>query len=447
MAEAGREPGRISKSTVRRVVASSFIGTTLEYYEFFVFASASALIFNKLFFPSFSPVVGVLASFATFAVGFIARPVGSVVLGAVGDRLGRKRALVLSMLLMGVSTVLIGLLPTYSSIGFLAPLLMVLLRLVQGFALGGEWGGAALMLVENAGPRRRFSMGSVVNMGTPGGLILSTAVVSASVAATGEHFESWGWRIPFLLSGLLVVAAYYIRNSLEETPEFARTMAAMAEPVRVPIAEVLRAGWRSVLKIFLVCGAANAVYFIVATYTLTYATTDLGLPQQTTLNAQLLAALIYVVTIPLYGRLADRIGPAKVVAIGCTISVLSAFAYFPLISTGNLALILVAMTIGLAAAHAAIQAPQAGMFTDEFPVRVRYSGLAFSQSMPTAIIGGTSPFIATALVEATGSTLPVAGYMAVFGLIGLVTALLWDRGSRSAGKRDLAASTKEEITL
>ncbi|QII07285.1 MHS family MFS transporter [Rhodococcoides fascians A25f] len=437
---------QVDKQTVRRVVSSSFIGTTLEYYEFFIYAAASALVFNKIFFPSFSPVVGVLASFATFAVGFVARPIGSIVLGSMGDRLGRKRALVLSMVLMGVSTVAIGLLPSYGTIGFLAPLLLVLFRLVQGFALGGEWGGAALMLVENARPERRFSMGSVVNMGTPGGLILSTAVISATVSFTGDNFETWGWRVPFLLSAVLVLAAYYIRSKLEETPEFRQSLSEVKRPVRVPIRAVLRRGWRQVLQIFLICGAANAVYFIVATYTLSYATSELGIPRQEVLYAQLAAAFVYVVAIPAYGRLADKIGPAKVVAIGCGLSALFAFFYFPLISTGNLFLIFIGMTFGLSAVHAAIQAPQAGMFTDKFPVRVRYSGVAFSQALPTAIVGGTSPFIATALFSATGSTTPIAAYMATFAVIGFVTALTWNRteGKKTMVVEDDSATGRPE---
>lgn len=432
MSDSSTAAKQVSKKTVRRVVASSFIGTTLEYYEFFVFAAASALIFNKIFFPSFSPIAGTLASFATFAVGFLARPVGSVILGAMGDKLGRKRTLVLSMLLMGGATVAIGLTPTYDSIGWFAPLILVLLRIVQGLALGGEWGGAALMLVENAGPKRKFTMGSVVNMGTPGGLILSTGVLSVTVALTGNNFETWGWRIPFLLSAVLVGIAYYIRHKLEETPEFTETMAKMKTPVRAPIVEVFRTNWRNVVKIFFICAAANAVYFIVATYTLTYATTTHNLARQDLLMAQLYAALIYVVAIPLYGRLADRIGPAKVIMIGCALNTVFAFLYFPLVDSGQIFLVFAAMAFGLSAIHSAIQAPQAGMFAEKFPVRIRYSGVAFSQALPTAIVGGTSPLIATALVSATGSTIGIAIFMAGFALIGFITALLWHRGHAPA---------------
>jgi MHS family shikimate/dehydroshikimate transporter-like MFS transporter len=435
----------VDRATLRRVIASSFTGTTLEYYEFFVYATMAALIFNHQFFPTIDPVAGMLASFATFAVGFIARPIGGILLGALGDRLGRKKTLVWSLLLMGGSTVAIGFIPSYATIGVWAPVLLVLMRILQGLALGGEWGGAALMLVENAPRGRRFAMGSVVNMGTPGGLVLSTGVIAICVAATGDAFDQWGWRIPFLFSAVLIAIGWYIRNKVGETPEFRRVMqeAEVRKPARTPIREVLRSHWRDIARIFLICSPSNAVYFIVATYTLNYATSAQGLNRDSLIAAQFVAAAIYLVVLPFWGMLADRIGPLKVIMAGCVISALFAFPYFMLLESGSLLLTFVGMAFALIFIHGTLQAPQAGLFAERFDVRIRYSGVAFGQALPTAIVGGTAPFIATLLYSLTGTTYLISAYMLFFALVGAVTTYRWKRSPDPAPEGTPTAVVRE----
>jgi len=400
---------------------SSFAGTTLEWYDFFIYGTTAALVLGELFFPKVSDVAGVLASFATLAVGFAARPLGSVLLGHFGDRIGRKKMLVTSLLGIGIATVLIGCLPTYSQIGAAAPVLLVLLRLCQGIALGGEWGGAALMSIEHAPRNRRGLFGSATQMGAPAGMLLASGAVSVASAVSGDEYATWGWRLPFLASAVIVVVGMVIRMRLAESPEFQRAVD-HRERVRLPIAQVLRRDWRAVLLGAGMSGANNAIYYTVATYTLAYATAHLGIGQDAVLHHVTLVGAVYLVTVPLFGALADRVGLRRQVAIAALAGAAIIIPYFMLIDTGNTLVILLAMVVALAIVQSAAYAPQPAIYAGLFRPEVRYTGASLSYALPTTVIGGTAPFVGTALYAWTGSNTPFALYIAALGVLATVCA-------------------------
>ncbi|MGF6779276.1 MFS transporter [Paraburkholderia sp. GAS334] len=408
-----------------KIIVASFSGTTLEYYDFFIYGTMAALVFKQLFFPSYSPLVGTLAAFATFAVGFFSRPLGSVLFGYWGDKLGRRRTLIISLLLMGASTVAIGLLPTFGSIGVFAPILLVALRLLQGLAMGGEWGGAALMLVENSPPERKGLIGSAVQMGAPGGLILASGVTTISGWVSGSEFLIWGWRIPFLASLVLLLIAFWIRMGIDETREFEALQASQKkmEP-KVPIVDVFRRNWKDLFLAFGMAAPSNSVFYIATIYTLSYSSSHLGMSRGTVLNALLLASTIPLITIPMFGWISDRVGHWRMVAFGSLSSFVSSFLYFHMLDRASMGWTLGAMAILLAINHASLQAPQAALFSSRFDVSVRYTGISLSQSIPTTIIGGTIPFLATLLFSLSGGTTLIAAYMAALGVFGFVCAWL-----------------------
>ncbi|MDF2444534.1 MAG: hypothetical protein JWR01_2737 [Subtercola sp.] len=381
----------------RRLVLSAFFGTTIEFYDFTVYGTLAALVFAELFFPGSDPVVGVLSAFATLAVGFLARPLGSIVFGWFGDRIGRQKTLMVAMMLMGAGTVAIGLLPTYAAIGVFAPILLTLLRFIQGIAIGGEWAGAALMLVESAKPRRRNFIGSFVQTGGPAGLILATAAVSASVAISGDQFLSWGWRLPFLGSFVLVIVALYIRHKVEENPVVAAILAKPENLSKVPVGEVVRRHWRTILLGGGIAAVGNAVVYLVITYTLSFGTTTLGYQRQDLLNTLLLASFLYVVGIPFFGWVTDKVGPLRVLLFGTITAAGFVFVYFAALRTGSTLIVFLAMAFWLALTHASLQAPLPALFASKFPVRVRYTGAALTYALPTTVVGGTLPFVATLL--------------------------------------------------
>ena len=430
-----------ARAQSRRASVSSFIGTTLEWYDFFVYGTTAALVFGKLFFPDVSHVAGLLASFATLAVGFAARPLGGVLLGHFGDRLGRKRILVLSLLGIGVSTVLIGCLPSYDRIGAAAPALLVVLRLCQGIALGGEWGGAALMSIEHAPRHRRGLFGSATQMGAPGGMLLASGAVSVASAISGDAYGAWGWRLPFLASAVIIVVGLVIRLRLAESPEFRRTVADR-ERTRLPIARVLRHDWRTVLLGAGMSGANNAIYYTVATYTLAYATGHLGISQDAVLHHVTLVGAVYLVTVPLFGALADRVGLRRQVALAALAGAVIIVPYFLVIDTGNTLVILVAMVVALAVVQSAAYAPQPAIYAALFRPEVRYTGASLSYALPTTLIGGTAPFIGTALYAWTGGNMAFAIYIAALGILATACAVTaryaHETPARTAGKTETA---------
>ncbi|NGY63380.1 MHS family MFS transporter [Lentzea sp. NEAU-D13] len=425
---------------IKKVVGASLIGTTVEWYDFFLYGSAAALVFNKLFFPTADPLTGTLLAFTTYAIGFLARPLGGVVFGHFGDRLGRKKLLVLSLLLMGGATMLMGVLPTYASVGVLAPLLLTLLRLVQGFALGGEWGGAVLIVSEHGDPARRGFWASWPQAGVPCGNLLATAVLAvlASVQSDAD-FLAWGWRIPFLLSGVLVVIGLWIRLSVSESPIFlaaqekvAQEKAQQKSDVRekAPVLELLKHNWREVLIAMGARFAENVSYYVITAFILVYVVTGLGLSKSVGLNAVLIASAVHLVTIPVWGHLSDRFGRRSVYLVGAVGMGAWIFAFFALLDTKDPVLITLATTVGLVL-HGAMYGPQAAFFSELFGTRVRYSGASVGYQLASIAAGALAPLIATALLKAYGSSFPIAVYVVITCVI-TVVAVLMARETRGA---------------
>jgi metabolite-proton symporter len=422
-------PQTPAASSVRRVIVASLIGTSLEWYDFFVYGTAAALVFNKLFFPSFDPLVGTLLAFTTYAVGFIARPLGGVVFGHYGDKLGRKNVLVVTLLLMGIATFLIGLMPTYATIGVWAPLLLVALRFVQGLGLGGEWGGAVLMTLESGDPSRRGLNASWPQVGVPFGLLLANGVLSLMGAVTSDSaFLSWGWRVPFLLSGLLVVVGLWIRLSLAESPLFAEVAQTDAK-AEAPIVEVLR---RYPRRVALAVGArvgVDVAFYTFVLFITTYVATYLKLPRNYALNAVLIAAAIQVVAIPFFGHLSDRFGRRPVYLAGAVGAAVWVFVFFALLDTGRFALILLAAVVALIL-HAAMYGPQAAFITEMFPTKVRYSGASIGYQLAGILGGALAPIISVALLDRFDTSIAVSVYAVAMVAVTLVCVLLAPETSR-----------------
>ncbi len=413
----------LQQRSVIRVVVASFIGTTIEWYDFFLYGTAAALVFNKLFFPNFDPLAGTMAAFGTYAVGFFARPVGGIVFGHFGDRLGRKSMLVTTLTLMGVATFLIGLLPTYDQVGVLAPVLLVVLRFIQGFGVGGEWGGAVLMAVEHGHRGRRGLYASWVQAGVPAGLLLATAVFQLFSLLPDAAFLKWGWRVPFLLGIGLLAVGLFIRLKVLESPLFDE-LRKRQPPVRVPILEVIRRYPKNVLLAVGARFAENGCFYIFTVFVLTYATVQLGLAKSTILNAVLLASGVQFLLIPLFGVLSDRRGRRPVYLGGAIALALFAFPFFWLIDTSHSGMIVLAVIIGLAV-HAAMYAPQAAFFSELFGTEVRYSGASFGYQLASPLAGGLAPLIATSLLESAGGRpWPVAVYLIVLSAITVVSVWL-----------------------
>jgi metabolite-proton symporter len=411
-------------TSITHVAVASFVGTAIEWYDFFLYGTAAALVFNKLFFPGFDPLVGTVLAFATFAVGFVARPVGGVVFGHYGDRIGRKAVLSLTLLIMGVATFAIGLLPTYAQIGVGAPILLVTLRLVQGFGLGGEWGGAVLMATEHAPPGRRGFYGSWPQTGAPAGLLLSTGVFALASRLPEDAFLRWGWRIPFLVSVALVGVGTFIRVRLAESPEFSRVKERRTE-ARLPILEVLRHHRRSVALSMGARLAENAFFYVYTTFVLAYATAQVHVTRQTVLTGVLIASALDLVAIPVFGLLSDKIGRRPVYMFGAFFSALFVVPFFLLVGTGQPALVALAIVIGVTVGHAAMYGPQASFFSELFGARVRYSGASLGYQLASVLAGGLSPMIAAGLLAwAHGAFWAIAVYMVVLAAVTLGSVFL-----------------------
>ncbi|WP_434447833.1 MFS transporter [Lentzea sp. E54] len=421
---------------IKKVVGASLIGTTVEWYDFFLYGSAAALVFNKLFFPTADPLTGTLLAFTTYAIGFLARPLGGLVFGHYGDRLGRKKLLVLSLLLMGGATMLMGVLPTYASVGVLAPLLLTFLRLVQGFALGGEWGGAVLIVSEHGDPKRRGFWASWPQAGVPCGNLLATGVLAVLAAVQSDaDFLAWGWRIPFLLSGVLVVIGLWIRLSVSESPVFLAAQAKAAkekgpEPEKAPALQLLKHNWREVLIAMGARFAENVSYYVITAFILVYVVTGLGLSKSVGLNAVLIASAVHLVTIPVWGHLSDVFGRRSIYLVGAVGMAGWIFAFFPLLATKDPVLITVATTVGLVL-HGAMYGPQAAFFSELFGTRVRYSGASVGYQLASIVAGALAPLIATALLQAYKSSFPIAIYVLITCVI-TVVAIALARETRGA---------------
>ena len=412
------------RSSIVKVVASSMVGTTVEWYDFFLYGVAAAAVFPAVFFPSDDPTVGTLLALGTFAIGFVARPLGGLVFGHYGDRIGRKKLLVLSLLMMGIATFAIGLLPGYATIGVAAPALLVVLRLVQGFALGGEWGGAVLIVSEHGDPARRGYWASWPQAGVPLGQLLANGLLALlAVFQPEEAFQSWGWRIPFLLSAVLVLIGLYIRLAVEESPIFRaaqqRAAATAGAGESLPIVQVLRQYPREVLTAMGARFAENVSYYIFTIVVVTYLKSQFDLPSSFVLNAVLIGAAVHFVTIPLWGALSDRIGRRPVYLLGAVGVGVWAFVFFALIDTQDFALTAVAVTGGLVF-HGAMYGPQAAFLSELFGTKVRYSGVSIGYQLASIVAGGLAPLIAVALLTRFGTGYAIAVYVAASALLTIV---------------------------
>ncbi|MBE1584204.1 MFS transporter [Nonomuraea angiospora] len=406
---------------MRRVALASALGTSIEWYDFFIYTTASALVFNKLFFPTLSPVAGVLSAFATYAVGYVARPLGAIVFGHFGDRIGRKKSLVWTLLMMGGATFLVGCVPTHETIGTLAPLLLVLLRFVQGLAVGGEWGGAALISVEHAPRGRRTFFGAFAQIGSPVGLLLATTMFAVlnGVLSAGQ-FEAWGWRVPFLVSIALVVVGFAVRMKIEETPDFERS----ARSEALPIVECLRTSWRQIVVGLAIFVGGFVAYYVLTTFMLAYTTTQLGLPKSAALAGQIVAAAVEAALMFVFASMGDRYGKGKVIAWGAVAGLVWAVPPFWLFGTGSTFWLCVGVGVGLIGVTATYSVG-AAYVAQLFAPRVRYTGMSLSYQLAGAIGGGLVPLFATASLEWTdGQYWPVALVTALFYVFTLAGLLI-----------------------
>jgi metabolite-proton symporter len=408
---------------IARVVLASFIGTSIEWYDFFLYGTAAALVFNKLFFPALDPLAGTMVSFATYAVGFFARPLGGIVFGHYGDKIGRKSTLVTTLLMMGVSTFLIGALPTYERIGVLAPVALAALRFVQGLGVGGEWGGAVLLAAEHGHPSRRGFYASSAQAGVPAGLLLANGAFAAATALPDEQFLSWGWRVPFLAGAVLLGLGLFIRLHVLESPLFAEAQARRATSSR-PLADLVRTHPRNLLLAMGARFAENACFYIFTVFIFVYAGESRGFARGDILAGVLLASALQLFFIPAFAALSDRLGRRPVYLAGALSLGLFAFPFFWLVDSGVPSLIWLALALGMTAI-AAMYGPQAAFFSELFGTKVRYSGASLGSQLAAPFAGGLAPLIATSLLGWSGGRpWPVALYMIGMVLITFCSVFL-----------------------
>lgn len=418
-----------SGSSIIKIAVTASAGAAIEWYDFFIYGTAAALVFPKLFFPAdLPPFVAQIAAFSTFAVGFLARPIGGLLFGHFGDLFGRKRALAVALLIMGAATTCVGLLPTYATVGVLAPLMLVLLRFVQGLAVGGQWGGAALLAIESAPEGKQGFYGSFVQIGVPLGVVLANVVfLLAGVLLPADHFLDWGWRVPFLLSVALVLIGLYVQFALEE-PETPKVET--DQPKAPPLVRILKEHLGDVLLAGGAFVANNVCFYVAITYAVAYGATSVGVSKETMLSAVMIGSVVMVPVLIACGAASDRHGRRGIFMLGAVLCGLWAFAMFPLIDTGSPLLITVAIS-GALVLISLMYGPQAALFAELFPVEVRYSGASLGYQIGSVFGGGFAPIIATALFERFKSSGSIAAYMAAMCLVSLgCTWMLARRAAR-----------------
>ena len=420
-----------TETVSKRVLWASLIGSSIEWFDYFLYGTVAALVFNQLFFPAEDPAVGTMLAFASFALSFFIRPFGGIIFSHIGDRIGRKKTLVLTLGLMGGATVLMGLLPTYQAIGIAAPILMVLLRLVQGLGIGGEWGGAMLLAVEYAPKERRGFFGSVPQMGVTIGMLLATLALTVMSMLPDDVFLSWGWRVPFVLSAVLVFVGLWIRKGIDETPSFKKNQEA-GNVVAVPLLETLKHHKREVLIAVGAKFVETAPFYIMSTFIVYYATKELGFSRTQALNAVTVATVVTTLLIPLMGALSDRIGRKTVYTAGVLMMMAYAFPYFWLLQTRSFGMLILATVIGLGVIWAPTTAVLGTMFSEIFKSNVRYTGITLGYQIGAALAGGTAPLVATFLLaKFDHSYVPIALYIIFTGLVSLVAiAAVSERSGR-----------------
>jgi MFS family permease len=424
----------ISTSQRRRAATAAALAASVEWYDYFVFGIAAALVFGKTFFPTANATAGVLASFATFAVGFLARPIGGIIAGNIGDKRGRKPVLVLAIALMGLATTGIGLLPTYASIGIAAPLILVLLRLVQGIAVGAQWGGAMLLATEYAPAGKRGLYGSLVQLGVPIGVVLANSVflIASKLAPPGD-FLSWAWRVPFLVGILVLGLAWYIHARVDETPEYRRAEAKLAAEQNrgaSPLRTILRHHKGTVLLAGGSFAVNTATFYILLTGVLDYTTRELGMSRTTVLTATLIISCSQLAIIPLAASLSDKIGRIRIYAFGAVGLLVWAIPMFLLIDTGSLPLLVVASFVG-SLFLSIMYGPQAALFAELFTPEMRYTGASLGYQISAVVGGGLAPFIMVLLLESTGTSLSVSAYIIVLAVVALASITVLARRARA----------------
>lgn len=414
----------------RRAVLAATVGTAIEWYDFYIYGLASALVFGQLFFPSSDPYAGTMLALSTFFVGFVARPIGALVFGHLGDRVGRKSTLIATLVLMGAGTALVGITPTYETAGIWGAVMLVILRVVQGVGVGGEWGGAVLMSTEWRTFRgRRGLTGSLTQFGSPAGMLLASGTIAlVHGALTEAQFLAWGWRVPFLVSIVLVGVGFLIRIGVQEPPTFTRLQQARTAPPS-PVRDALRGHWRTILLTCLMRAGQHGPFYIFTTFILAYGTNSLGLDNQFLLTAVLAASAVSLVSTPLWGLVSDRVGRKNLYLAGVVTMFAFALPYFGLLNSGSTALVVLAVILSLVV-HDMQYAPQAAYIAESFPVNVRYTGSSLGYQLSSITSGGPAGLIATYLVATFGSSLAVAAYIMGMSVIGFVaTMLLPDRST------------------
>ncbi|MEK4013450.1 MFS transporter [Peribacillus sp. FSL M8-0224] len=429
----------MEKKQMRRILVASLVGSSIEWFDYFLYGTVSALVFNQLFFVNEDPTIGLLLSYASFALAFFIRPFGGVIFSHIGDRIGRKKTLVLTLSLMGVATFGMGLLPTYQAVGIWAPILLITLRLVQGLGIGGEWGGALLLAVEYAPAEKRGLFGAIPQMGVTIGMLLGTVALSIMTLLPENAFMTWGWRIPFIFSALLVFFGLWIRKGIDETPSFKKVKESGEVP-KLPIVETLKNYWREVLIAVGAKVVETAPFYIFSTFVVSYATANLGFSRTATLTAVMIATIITTILIPIMGNLSDKIGRKKLFIGGTIGMALFAFPYFWLLEQKSVLLLIVATVIGLGVIWAPITAVLGTMFSEIFDAKIRYTGITLGYQIGAALAGGTAPLVATALLNRfNNSYVPVALYIIFASVLSL--AAIWAVKDRSNQKLDETHNT------